>query len=130
MMFIDPQVDLDALLRDFRLAEGSVQVRGFATPDELGQLHEPIIVNRTGLGAREPFGDRDLVGIKRQLTVLLPQPEVNYAVATHDNLYMFPRRDGVLLGGTEERGVATLEPNLAAARRILEGHTSIFEGMR
>lgn len=130
MMFIDPRVYLDALLRDFRLAEGRVQVRAFATPDELGQLHEPIIVNCTGLGARELFGDRDLVGIKGQLTVLVPQPEVDYAVATDEYLYMFPRRDGILLGGTQERGVETLEPNLAAERRILEGHMSIFDGMR
>jgi D-amino-acid oxidase len=61
--------------------------------------------------------------------VLLPQPEVDYAVLTPD-LYMFPRRDGILLGGTHERGVETLEPNLEAEQRILAGHREIFERMR
>jgi len=61
--------------------------------------------------------------------VLLPQPEVDYAVLTPD-LYMFPRRDGIQLGGTHERGVETLDPDLEAERRILAGHRAIFERMR
>ena len=61
--------------------------------------------------------------------MLLPQPEVDYAVLTPE-LYMFPRRDGIQLGGTHERGVETLEPNLEAEREILAGHRAIFEGMR
>lgn len=43
---------------------------------------------------------------------------------------MFPRADGILLGGTHERGVETLEPDLEAEKRILAGQRAIFEGMR
>jgi D-amino-acid oxidase len=43
---------------------------------------------------------------------------------------MFPRRDGIMLGGTFERGVGTLEPNREAEQRILAGHQRIFGGMR
>ena len=86
-------------------------------------------MNCTGLGARELFGDRELTPIKGQLTVLLPQPNVDYAVVTRD-LYMFPRVDGILLGGTHERGVETLEPDLEAEQRILAGQRAIFTGMR
>ena len=67
--------------------------------------------------------------VKGQLTVLLPQPEVDYAVLT-DDLYMFPRTDGIILGGTHERGVETREPDSAAERRILDGHKAIFGAMR
>lgn len=86
-------------------------------------------MNCTGLGARELFGDQELTPVKGQLTVLLPQPEVDYAVVTEE-LYMFPRRDGIILGGTHERGVETLEPDLEAEKRILAGHRAIFEGMK
>jgi len=129
MMFIEPPVYLAAVLEDFRLGNGRVRVRTFATPAEVGALEESIVVNCTGFGARELFGDRDLVAVKGQLSVLLPQPEVDYAVATND-LYMFPRRDGILLGGTRERGVETHEPDQAAEGRILQGHKLIFDGMR
>jgi glycine/D-amino acid oxidase-like deaminating enzyme len=117
------------LIRDFELAGGRIVVRAFAGPAELSLLPDPVVVNCTGLGARELFGDRELTPIKGQLTVLLPQPEVDYAVLTSD-LYMFPRRDGILLGGTHERGVETLEPNLEAEQRILSGHRELFGRMR
>jgi glycine/D-amino acid oxidase-like deaminating enzyme len=116
-------------LRDFQLGGGRVRVRAFASASEVAALAEPILINCTGLGARDLFGDRDLVSVKGQLTVLLPQPEIDYALVTND-LYMFPRQDGILLGGTQERGVETREPNLEAERRILEGHRAIVDGMR
>jgi D-amino-acid oxidase len=129
MMFIEPAVFLEALLRDFRLAGGHVRIQSFASPADVGALPERIVVNCTGLGARDLFGDRELTPVKGQLTVLLPQPEVDYAWINDEDLYMFPRRDGILLGGSHEPGVESLEPNPVAERRILEGHTAVVEAM-
>ena len=42
---------------------------------------------------------------------------------------MMPRSDGIVLGGTHERGVETLEVNRGAERRILDGHRAFFAGM-
>lgn len=129
MMFIEPSVYLNALLRDFQIAGGRVRRVAFAEPRDLSTLSELIIINCTGLGARELFGDRELTPVKGQLTALLPQPEVDYAMVT-GGLYMFPRRDGIMLGGTFERGVETLDVNREAEQRILAGHQRIFDGMR
>lgn len=129
LMFIAPPVYLRALLRDFRVAGGRIVVREFTEPRQVAALPEPIVSNCTGLGARDLFGDRELVPLKGQLEVLLPQPEIDYAVGM-DDLYMFPREDGILLGGSRERGVDTLEPNPKATRRIFDGHRRIFRGMR
>ena len=73
--------------------------------------------------------DAELTPIKGQLTILLPQPEVDYATLP-PGLYMFPRRDGVLLGGTHELGEWSLEPNLEAQKEIVEGHQRLFRSMR
>ena len=124
-MLVEMPRYLDALERDFRLAGGSIVVRCFATAAELGQLPDPVIFNCTGLGAAELFGDAEMMPVKGQLTMLLPQPEVDYIVVKGD-LYMFPRSDGILLGGTHERGVAAMEPDVAAKARILEGHRQLF----
>ncbi len=129
MMFVEPAVYLEALLRDFRLAGGRVHIQSFASPADIAALPEPIVVNCTGLGARDLFDDRELTPVKGQLTVLLPQPEVDYAWINDEDLYMFPRRDGILLGGTHEPGVESLEPNPVAERRILEGHKAVVEAM-
>jgi glycine/D-amino acid oxidase-like deaminating enzyme len=125
-MMIEPPVYLEAVLTDFRLAGGKVVVREFTDVRALLDLPEPVVVNCTGLGARALFGDEEMVPAKGQLSVLVPQPEVDYAVLTDDLLYMFPRRDGILLGGTFERGEWSLEPDPAAAERILQGHLALF----
>ena len=88
-----------------------------------------VLVNCSGLGAKALFGDDELVPIKGQLTFLLPQPEVEYAVLNGE-LYMFPRSDGILLGGTHERGVWTLEPNAEAAAHILDAQAKFFARMK
>ncbi len=124
-MLVEMPTYLDALTRDFQQAGGRILVREFGDASELSGLPQRLLFNCSGLGARELFGDSELLPIKGQLTVLLPQPEVDYIVIK-GHLYMFPRSDGVLLGGTHERGVETLEPDPAAKARILEGHRQLF----
>jgi len=63
------------------------------------------------------------------LTILLPQPEVEYAVL-HGDLYMFPRSDGIVLGGTHEEGAWSLDPNLESKQQILAGHKTFFDSFR
>lgn len=128
-MFIEPHVYLNALLRDFLQQGGRLVVRELAHAEELKELPEPVLMNCTGLGARDLFGDQELLPVKGQLTVLLPQPEVDYAVIGPPGLYMFPRSDGILLGGTFERGVESPEPDPAESARILAGHARLFGAM-
>jgi D-amino-acid oxidase len=127
-MLVEPPVYLNAVLRDFLLAGGKLVVREFADLRAVAALPQPAVINCTGLGAKSLFGDAELTPIKGQLTILLPQPEVDYITLT-DDLYMFPRRDGILLGGTHERGVWTLEPNMEAKARIVAGHQQFFARM-
>jgi D-amino-acid oxidase len=91
----------------------------------IATLPQPVVVNCTGLGARDLCSDVELVPIKGQLTFLLPQPEINYIVLAGD-LYMFPRTDGIVLGGTHVRGDWSLEPDLTAKTRVLTGHAKLF----
>ena len=127
-MLIEPHPYLRALMRDFRLAGGRIVIQEIHDVAELLALPEQVLVNCTGLGARALFSDSELIPIKGQLTFLLPQPEVNYIVLAGD-LYMFPRKDGILLGGTHVRGDWSLEPDLAAKSRVLAGHAALFNGL-
>jgi glycine/D-amino acid oxidase-like deaminating enzyme len=128
-MMIEPNTYLPAMLEDFRIAGGQIQVREFRSIGELKELPQPVIVNCTGLGAKALFGDDELTPVKGQLTILLPQPEIQYCTLAED-VYMFPRGDGILLGGTHEDGVWSLEPNLEAKARVLAEHARIFREMR
>lgn len=136
---IEPSIYLAAVLRDFLLFGGRLVVRKFETPRDLMSLSEPVIVNCTGLGSRDLFGDQELVPLKGQLTALVPQPEITYATQGSGRgagpsprslgLHMLPRSDGIILGGTSERDVWTLEPNEEERQRIVEGHIQFFSAM-
>ncbi len=136
---IEPSIYLAALVRDFLSFGGRLVVRKLDTPRDLMSLSESLIVNCTGLGSRALFGDVELIPLKGQLTVLVPQAEVNYRTSggirrSSDEggigIHMMPRTDGIALGGTSERGVWTLEPDEEASRRIVERHIELFAAMR
>jgi D-amino-acid oxidase len=129
-MLIESSIYMRALLQEFLIAGGRVVVRELPSRDAFGALEEPIVFNCTGLGARTLLGDDELIPVKGQLTFLLPQPEIDYITLPGNGLYMFPRSDGILLGGTFERGNWTLEPDLEAEKRVLERHQRFFDAMR
>jgi D-amino-acid oxidase len=129
LMLIEPAVYLPAVLADFRIAGGQVIVRDLPDLAAVIGLKEQVIVNCTGLGAKALFNDEELIPIKGQLTFLTPQPELNYMYISGAN-YMFPRRDGVLLGGTHERGIWTPEPDAAVIASMLDEHKRLAEEMR
>jgi len=128
-MLIEPPIFLSEVMRELRLAGGKTVIREFADVKQVLALPQQTIVNCTGLGAKELFGDEELMPIKGQLSFLVPQPEVDYITVGAGNLYMFPRTDGVLLGGTYKRGDGSLEPDPVETDRIVEGHRKLHAAM-
>ena len=129
-MLIEPAIYLSQLIRDFQVSGGRIAIREFQAREELMGLRENLLFNCTGLGAGKLFHDEELVPIRGQLSFLLPQPEVEYMTVGPGDIYMFPRHDGVLLGGSHERGVWSLEPDPATKDRILRESGALFAGMR
>ena len=136
---IEPSIYLDALVHDFIDFGGLLKIRKFTEPRELVALSEPLVVNCSGLGARDLFGDNDLLPAKGQLTVLVPQEEVGWGIGGDPpdgdtrgllGIHMQPRRDGIVLGGTSERGVWSREPNQEALRLIVGAHMAVYSAMR
>ncbi|MGN6278862.1 MAG: FAD-dependent oxidoreductase [Sphingomonas sp.] len=124
-MLIEPPRFLRAMLRDVHIAGGRVEVRDFHAPAEVAALPESLVFNCTGLGAGQLFGDAEITPMRGQLAVLLPQPEVDYALETGDGMYMFSRTDGVILGGTADRGNWSTEVDPATTDALIRRHTAI-----
>ena len=137
-MRIEPATYLDALVRDFRDFGGRIVIRKFTDTQELVALDESLVVNCTGLGSGELFPDPELMPLKGQLTVLIPQREVNYAVSGNapgappgvGGFSMQPRSSGIILGGTAEKGESSLEPNAAAREYLVNSNMKFFAAMR
>lgn len=127
-LYVETGRFLRQLMRDVQIAGGRIHVRSFASPAEIAALPEKLAFNCTGLGSRDLFGDEDLRPVRGQVAILLPQPEIRYAF-TGDG-YMFPRADGIILGGTFEHDVWSTEPEPDAIARIVESHRRLFAGFR
>ena len=128
-LYVETGRYLRQMMRDVEIAGGKFAVRKFATRADIGALPETLVFNCTGLGSRNLFGDTDLHPARGQLAILEPQPEVQYAV-TGGPGYMFPRPDGIILGGTFELDQWDETPDPAAIARIVERHKAFFASLR
>jgi glycine/D-amino acid oxidase-like deaminating enzyme len=128
-MVIDPGTYFPAVMEDFLRAGGRLIVRELTSVEDVLQLPARVVVNCTGLGSQRLFPDRDLVPVKGQLSVMRPQADVQYATLG-GGLYMFPRSDGLVLGGLWRRGDWSLEPDDVERDRIITGNAAVFAAVR
>lgn len=106
---MDMSVYLDYLMREFLSGDGQIVEREVARLDELPAVY-PVVVNCTGLGARELCGDTDLHPSRGQVArvrhngfrrVLLDD------VGPNKVAYIVPRIHDIVLGGVDEEGNAS-----------------------
>ncbi|MGZ2412115.1 D-amino-acid oxidase [Sphingomonas sp. F9_3S_D5_B_2] len=128
-MYVETGRYLRQMVRDVQVAGGEIEVRRFASPADITALPETLVFNCTGLGSRDLFGDTELRPVRGQLAILEPQPEVRYAF-TGEAGYMFPRADGILLGGSYEMGEWNANPQPDDIARIVASHKRFFSSFR
>ena len=131
-MLIEPDVFLRRTMSDVREAGGRIVIRDFRDRADVLTLEEPVIFNCTGLGAAALFGDAELIPVRGQLVFMPPDGRIDYLTIGGGQgvLYMFPRPDGLLLGGTFERGASHLTPDAATTERIIREHARMAREMR
>jgi len=125
-LLIEPPIFLARLHKDLVTAGTQFLQKEFFHVGELAALQENIIVNCTGLGARDIWQDRLVQPVKGQLVILPPQPELQYLYSGHG--YLFPRQDGVVVGGSEETHFSDDEPDIQMCKTILARVRRVFEG--
>jgi D-amino-acid oxidase len=93
-----------------------------------------VIVNCAGCGARNLVPDPDVTPVRGQVVIAsnpgISEFFVGTGAAPDDLTYLFPHRDTVLLGGTEEAGNWSREPDPATAERIVAACTAVRPELR
>lgn len=119
---IDTGVYLDYLLRRFQAQGGQVYQRAV---DSLSEAFAAcnIVINCTGLGARELVGDQDLHAARGQ--VLYVKHNGFRQVLVDENnpaelTYIVPRKHDIVLGGTYEEQNESTEVDHETTRAILQ----------
>lgn len=101
-------------------------VRETATIESLEDLKArypaDVYVNCTGLGSRELVGDTELKGIKGQVVRIAKGSITEYIADDHSPygmIYILPRTDDVILGGSEDEGREDNDVDLEFGQEIL-----------
>jgi D-amino-acid oxidase len=124
---IDTRVYLDYLLHSFQVRGGQVYQRTIATLSE-AFASSNIVINCTGLGARELVGDRDLHAARGQV-VRIRHNGFRRVLVDERNLaqltYIVPRTHDIVLGGTfeEDNESSAIDPE--TTRAILQRCTQL-----
>lgn len=113
--------------------------RAGATFEE-GEVHRleelfpawPLVINCTGLGARELAGDESLLPIRGQIVRVTPGvvDRFFFDEDTPDHpTYLIPRQDGVIVGGTTLRGDWDTAVRPETTEAILERARALFPSL-
>jgi D-amino-acid oxidase len=93
-----------------------------------------VIVNCAGFGARDLVPDPDLTAVRGQAVVVrnpgITEFFVGSGAAVWPLTYLFPHEQVVLLGGTEDEGSTSREPEPGTAERIIEACAVIRPELR
>lgn len=128
---------LDYLARRYGRAGGvstfGVKVGALADAAQLAPSAQ-VIVNCTGCGARDLVPDPDVTPVRGQVVVAANPGLTEFFVGTSsdpgDLTYMFPHGDVVVLGGTEQPGNWSLEPDPATATQIVAACAALEPSLR
>ncbi|MEU1195202.1 FAD-dependent oxidoreductase [Streptomyces sp. NPDC005813] len=117
---IDMPVHLGWLRERFLRAGGVIEER---TVTDLAEAAAPVVVNCTGLGARELVPDPAVRPVRGQL-VIVENPGIREWVVSTDasagtTTYVFPQPDRVVLGGTTDEDDWSLAPDPEVAASIV-----------
>jgi D-amino-acid oxidase len=116
----DMSVHLPWLAGRLEALGGSVAIAGLGSLDD-ALARAPVVVNATGLGAREAGGDGTLVAVRGQI-VLVEQTGLEEWLLDQTDperlLYVVPRERDIVLGGTAQEGAEDLRPDPATAAAI------------
>jgi D-amino-acid oxidase len=100
---IETQLFLPWLMQSLREQDVEFVQEKITSFDMLAQYD--CVINCSGLGARELCNDDEVYPARGQVALLPPQPNLPIFIDNEPPLYMVPRKDAIILGGTMEAHV-------------------------
>ena len=125
------------LMEKIRKDGGLIEKRNIANLAELSNYD--IIINCTGLGARELVGDEGVIPVRGQIVAVkapaMSQEAISYHTHWsgsnhHELTYFYPHKDVVLLGGTAEPLTWSTIPDPMTAQGIYDRCLQLAPGLK
>ncbi|MBS1730987.1 MAG: FAD-binding oxidoreductase [Bacteroidetes bacterium] len=89
-----------------------------------------IVVNCTGLQSRVLCHDSQLIPVKGQVALLTPNNETDIFLDNEKPLYIVPRRDAIIIGGTYEENIFSQKTEENVLEEMLKKAFNVFPALQ
>jgi D-amino-acid oxidase len=89
-----------------------------------------LVINCSALGARELCKDESIIPVRGQVALLSPRNNLPIYLDNEKPLYVVPRKDAIIVGGTYEERIAAETTEPATIERILKNAYEVFPELK
>ena len=100
---IETQIFLPWLMNELQQMDVTIAKKELQSFDEITDAD--LIINCSALGARQLCNDNALIPVKGQVGLLAPKNNSYIFLDNELPLYIVPRKDAIIIGGTYEEGI-------------------------
>ena len=89
-----------------------------------------IVINCSALGAADLCNDRSVIPVRGQVALLAPKNNFPIYLDNEKQLYIVPRKDAIIIGGTYEEGIESETTEPSTIERLLNNAYEVFPELR
>jgi D-amino-acid oxidase len=124
---METPVYLPFLMDRLRAKGGRIDAGGKIT--DFTAFTGTVVINCTGLGSRDLCGDTELLPVRGQIAVTKPLPLDGIFVDADTPIYLVPRADGCIIGGTYERNNWEETPEPDTIKNLVKSAPTLVPGL-
>lgn len=85
-----------------------------------------IVINCSALGSRQLCNDKKIIAVRGQVALLSPDESLPIYLDNEKPLYVVPRKDAIIVGGTYEENIETENIEPSTIEKILKNAYEVF----
>ncbi|MEP6950455.1 MAG: FAD-dependent oxidoreductase [Ginsengibacter sp.] len=125
---IETQILLPWLMNELKQMNTTIVESEIQSFDEI--TGADLIINCSALGARQLCNDNTLMPIRGQVGLLAPKDNFYIFLDNELPLYIVPRKDAIIIGGTYEEGITDTVTEAATINRLFENAYKVFPELK
>jgi len=125
---IETQIFLPWLMHELQQMDVTITKKGIGSFDEITEAD--LIINCSALGAQQLCNDKELIPVRGQVGLLAPKDTGSIFLDNELPLYIVPRKDAIIIGGTYEAEVTDAVTDAPTINRLLDNAFKVFPELK
>ena len=125
---IETQIFLPWLMNELQQMNITIEKKEIRSFDEITDAD--VIINCSALGSRQLCNDKQLIPVRGQVALLAPKHNLSIFLDNELPLYIVPRKDAIIIGGTYEEGITDAVTETATIDRLFDNAYKVFPELR